>query len=777
MGIEKFFSSIEENNITNYKNSFTYKLEKVLNTDYLLIDYNSIIHITSSKVVADMNYILYHLINNNLNYTNVKELIKEYNITINNINYSNFKKIISDKLDDIILLKVKDYTINILKNFINNNNLKHLFIAIDGVPNKAKMIEQKKRRYMGTLINNIKDNIFNQYKNDLMTDKKRYLYEQNKLSWSKINISPGTSFMNKIDLLLKYDYFINEIKKVIPNLIEYKYSGQDEFGEGERKIIDYVHKMNNRQNITVYSPDSDMTLLCLLLTNINAEIQILRHNQQQNNYDIIKINSLNKNLCKYISDSLKLKQPTIKINLDEKNIINDIVFILTIFGNDFLPKIESYNVKYDFDTIIENYVDLLSMQAKLTLSVKYIINIDKDNTSKDFYTLDQEVFILLIQILYKNEGSNLQKIYMASHYRNYDKLRKIINSNNKDNFIENLNNFLYKLRILNNRVIKNKIDVNNYQTNETNFMNKLMKLTKFNNKPNKNIQDFLKDYMDFYKKHNKLPEINITFKRYSKKLKNSFYQEKLKKSVTYIDPNFKITKYDEEIFKLDNMLDQYVKKLNAEPLNLGYISIDNNTYTWKTEKIDTSVKKYYHDFFGINNISLNNPHMKHLINQYIEGFIWVFDYYYNDPYRKIIKPDIWFYANSHAPLLTQIYHFIKTQDPTYILKIQNKIKNYKVNPNKFFTPEEHLLYVSPILSYSEIIPEKYKDKINKLQELNFIVDADKITKEIWEHDTNDEIDCRGVLFLNKCHVTRILPKNNINENFKNDLQFINILRS
>ena len=61
MGIERFFSSIEQNNITNLKSNFTYKLQKKISSENLLIDFNSIIHITSTVVINDLNYLLYQI--------------------------------------------------------------------------------------------------------------------------------------------------------------------------------------------------------------------------------------------------------------------------------------------------------------------------------------------------------------------------------------------------------------------------------------------------------------------------------------------------------------------------------------------------------------------------------------------------------------------------------------------------------------------------------------------------------------------------------------------
>ena len=40
MGIERFFSSIAENNIANLDNKFSNKFDKKLKTNFLLIDFN-----------------------------------------------------------------------------------------------------------------------------------------------------------------------------------------------------------------------------------------------------------------------------------------------------------------------------------------------------------------------------------------------------------------------------------------------------------------------------------------------------------------------------------------------------------------------------------------------------------------------------------------------------------------------------------------------------------------------------------------------------------------
>lgn len=766
MGIERFFSSIEQNNITNLKSNFTYKLQKQLDSDYLLIDFNSIIHITSSLVLSDMNYLLYQIINKSFKGNNkFKDIIETYNISSTVINVDEnleYKQLINyltlDNLNKIIFNKVEEYVINILTNFINPTKLQYFYIAVDGVPNKSKMIEQKKRRFMGVIINELKHKIFNKYENELMNEKNRYLYETNKIEWSKIYISPGTKFMNNLNEYLSGNEFNNKIKIICKNLKKYEYSGTNTFGEGEKKIVDYAHNNNINGKISIYSPDSDMSLLCLLLSNKFKNINILRHNQQENNYDIIDVDLLRKNIFQYVSNSMKISTKNIDIKLDEISVINDIVFILTIFGNDFLPKIESFNVKYDFNRIIDKYVKILYDKT-----ITYLLN-EK--------SIDQNMLLKLFKILHDDEGGNLQKIYMTSHYQNYEKLKKIMETDH-ENFTNTLNNFLSKLKKFNNEIRNEQININNWISDNGEFISKLIKLTKFQTDIQNTINqyEFIDDYIKYYKKYNKFPEVRITFRRYSKSLKNQHYKINLEKSLDKIDPKLKITKYDEEIFKLDNMLDEYAKKLNASLLDLGYVSIDPKTYVWKSEKIEKGVQRYYYEFFGINDINIKNPEMNKLLHEYIEGLLWVFNYYYDIDKNSNNMPDIWYYRYTHAPLITQLYYFLKNQNGNYINKTMDNLHKYKVKLDRFFKPQEHLMYVSPFNSYKDIIPSQYNQTKNMINTIN----TNKIVEEIWNNNVSDEIDCRGVLFLNKCHINEIHTNDDIFKSWENDIKFIKLL--
>ena len=194
-----------------------------------------------------------------------------------------------------------------------------LYIAIDGIPPKGKMKQQRMRRYKTILENKI---------------------------WDTNAISPGTKFMNKLNLRLE-SFSSDKVKKII-------ISDSSERGEGEHKILQYI-KQNNFENSVIYGLDADLIMLSIVSHKEN--IYLLRERTEyniedtDNDYIYMNIDKLKDFIIKDIAGS--------RTNYDKEIILNDYIFMCFLLGNDFINHLVSLTLRYGgYDYLIETYKHL-----------------------------------------------------------------------------------------------------------------------------------------------------------------------------------------------------------------------------------------------------------------------------------------------------------------------------------------------------------------------------------------------------------------------------------
>ena len=242
---------------------------------------------------------------------------------------------------------------------------KRIFIAIDGVAPRAKMNNQRQRRYHSAK-NNKDLNHF--LKENLSTNPGLISFKNN-------SISPGTEFM--FDLIKRLRFFIqrkihedDDWKKV-----EIILSGGDVPGEGEHKIMDWLRSWKQSKDFDineshcVYGNDSDLVFLCLSLH--LPKMVILREEQR---YDRKKINSATKRtksttgmellfmnlLREYMELEYSILKGKLQMEFNIERIIDDFTMLSFFIGNDFLHKLFCMNTKKgNFDEIIEIFKNTL----------------------------------------------------------------------------------------------------------------------------------------------------------------------------------------------------------------------------------------------------------------------------------------------------------------------------------------------------------------------------------------------------------------------------------
>lgn len=290
MGIPTFFRSLLQKN----KNIIQGATSDV-HVDYFFIDFNSLIYNT------------WYIVNKEINNQN----------------------------EDVIHSKLIDFTIQKTCHMVNNivKPKKYVYISMDGTAPRAKMIQQRSRRYKSVQLKNI---------------LKQKLYElENKIEidWDPSpNISPGTIFMSKLS---------HQIKLAMKNrLFNCKVYLSDSSipGEGEHKFLNRLRQLYNQENskddsVVIYSPDGDMISLSMMTHKNN--IKIMRIPDKKSPYELIYCNDFEFIYCNldllrndFFSELTQTYQ-----SFDEFRILNDYNFLVFMVGNDFVPSMPFLKIR------------------------------------------------------------------------------------------------------------------------------------------------------------------------------------------------------------------------------------------------------------------------------------------------------------------------------------------------------------------------------------------------------------------------------------------------
>ena len=246
---------------------------------------------------------------------------------VRNINFSNITDTPTKTIIGKVIVKIEEYI-----GLLAPDNC--VFIAFDGVAPAAKLEQQRNRRYKSWYQNEIMDKIF-QKKADS--------------SWNTTAITPGTVFMNDLNIAINTHFCNNVAKYNVKNIIV---STSDEAGEGEHKIFDYIRTnraSHNDATTVIYGLDADLIMLSINHLPISKKIYLFRETPE-----FIKTldNSLEPNET-YLLDIPELAQ-IITLNMNngveltsdqQKNRIYDYIFLCFFLGNDFMPHFPAANIR------------------------------------------------------------------------------------------------------------------------------------------------------------------------------------------------------------------------------------------------------------------------------------------------------------------------------------------------------------------------------------------------------------------------------------------------
>jgi len=249
----------------------------------------------------------------------------------NNIKSNKDNKLTNSEYESLIIKEVIKYT-NTIIDFVKPKEL--IYISIDGIPPRSKMIQQRYRRYMSSWK---KDKVIKELEHKNVDNN---IIENYKNEWNTNAISPGTEFMKKLSFELNLYYTNNDIKVII--------SDDSQEGEGEFKIFNYISKLNTNKKIAIHGLDADLIMLSLLQ---KSNIHLIREPV------FFKLESNNK----FILLSIEIFKNILNTNYNDifynpSNIIQNYIFICFLLGNDFIVNLMFLKFKNDsLDIILDIY--------------------------------------------------------------------------------------------------------------------------------------------------------------------------------------------------------------------------------------------------------------------------------------------------------------------------------------------------------------------------------------------------------------------------------------
>lgn len=273
-----------------------------------------------------------------------------------------------------------------------------LYLAIDGVAPRAKMNQQRSRRFRASKDMKEKKLLTEEIIAD-MIELGFPAPAQGGDEWDSNVITPGTEFMSNLTIYLRF-YILDRMNRdPYWKNITVILSDASEPGEGEHKIMNFIR---NQRSQPGYDPNQyhvlhglDADLIMLALATHEAHFTILREKvtfgrqkelpevseaqrmlDAQSMHNGIRISCLNPSdewiyskplealdistLREYLDNDFSCLKSSVTIQYDLERLIDDFIFLCFFVGNDFLPHLPSLDIREGaLDFLLEAYKELL----------------------------------------------------------------------------------------------------------------------------------------------------------------------------------------------------------------------------------------------------------------------------------------------------------------------------------------------------------------------------------------------------------------------------------
>lgn len=600
---------------------------------------------------------------------------------------------------------------------------KLIYLAIDGVAPRAKMNQQRSRRFRAAL-----DSLMNKKNEEELKqlwNKKGFkepIKEENKFHFDSNTITPGTEFMDLLSDALNL-YISHRLQ--FDNLWKDRtviFSNACVPGEGEHKILDFIRCQRSLidydPNIShcIYGADADLIMLSLITHEPNfiiiresindttfrkcevcgktghsrADCPKVTGNKndirgiKDIEFSIIKVNVLRE----YLMIEFNPLAPQLSFPFDFERLIDDFVLLCFFVGNDFLPHLPSLKIREGgLDALLFLYKHILPKLGGY-ITEKGKLNLERTEVIFKHLSLVEDEFFRLM-----NNESQVQ----LNRRKNKPKVKSLW-----DDFKNICSSEI--IDISNEKQVVNKDEINLIEDEEFKEIGEI------------------------------IGKVNSDFSNI-KNNNRAYLKENIDNHITTIiseDPQ----SHFKEILQNKIRTEREVKELSyVDTIKLGESG-------WKERYYKAKFNVSLYDFEFLNLIKTN----------YVEGLCWVYEYYYNG-----CPSWNWFYAFHYAPFVSDL--------------LSIKDINIQFTLGEPFKPIEQLLSVLPPAS-SHAIPKCLQ---------KYMLDADSEIADFYPKtillDINGQpFEWMGVNlipFIEEDRIHKVVSENedkfNENENKRNQL--------
>lgn len=515
---------------------------------------------------------------------------------------------------------------------------KLLYMAIDGVAPRAKMNQQRSRRFRTSKDLEIAEEEEKRLRKEFQREGKEVLPKVDTEVQDSNIITPGTKFMYALSKALQ-DY----IHKKLNNDAGWKdikviLSDSNVPGEGEHKIMSFIRRQRSlpgyKPNTShcLYGLDADLIMLALATHEVHFSIlreDVLVQEQQisetainaslfQAESSIMKSRGWSKQakqcssstrkpyeflhiwiLREYLELDMSIMEPPAKFQFDIERIIDDFIFICLFTGNDFLPHMPTLEIH-------EGAIDLLITVYKKEFKNigGYLVDMQRAEDEKaDYIKLKRvERYILLV-------GAYEDKIFKKRSELQDRRLKRLLTSDAQEEEEE---------------------EEKQTENSESDWRNSYLHILA-------NRNGFISNPFDALSVEDSACSESEILKN-TKELKGKLKEWIRKKS---------------DLFKNG--------ALGIDKVKLGYPG-------WK--------QRYYKEKFGAESSQHIETKRKELVQKYMEGLCWVILYYFSG-----VPSWTWYYPYHYGPFASDLKGLS-----------QIKVKFLKGSP---FKPFDQLMGVLP----------------------------------------------------------------------------------